>query len=388
MTTRPTWLPDAAIGAAVTFFGAWEIIGRHDESLGGFTFDWNLLFLVLGFATAAGLYRLAPGVALALVWAIGGFQLLTGSMLLYTELAVVFVAFGTARYGSALVAWLSGLSIPAGTLLATSFYVANGFSIDSRFTLPAWQALRDMGFASRIAVLLVGLLVLAVPWLAGLVFRTREQALRSRRLEMEAVASRQQAVEIATLREQQTRMAHDVHDVVGHSLAVILAQAESAQFLPDDDPARLKETMANIATSARQSLRDVRQVLSASDSPAGHDGGLDKLIEGVQGVRSTVVGSPRPLPPEIESVAYRALQEMLTNAIKHGVPGEPVTVVRHWSDQLTVSVENRAAGPDGEGGLGLAGMRVRVESVGGRVDVRREGDTFTATAWIPVRHAS
>ena len=72
----------------------------------------------------------------------------------------------------------------------------------------------------------------------------------------------EQAREIARLREEQAQLARDVHDVVGHSLAVILAQAESAQYLPDDDPEALKKTMARSRTSARSSLQDVRQVLS------------------------------------------------------------------------------------------------------------------------------
>jgi len=172
---------------------------------------------------------------------------------------------------------------------------------------------------------------------------------------------------------------------------VILAQAESAQFLPEDDVSAMKQTMANIALSARQSLRDVRQVLSATEVQAQQEGGLDKLVEGLRAagndVQSTVVGTPRPLPPEIDAVAYRTLQEMLTNALKHGVRGEQVTVLRHWADGLTVAVENKAApGAAAEDGLGLSGMRMRLESVGGRLDVRHEEDTYTATAWLPLRH--
>jgi signal transduction histidine kinase len=153
----------------------------------------------------------------------------------------------------------------------------------------------------------------------------------------------------------------------------------------------MKETMANIAISARQSLRDVRQVLSPTEAPEQQDGGLDKLVEGVRAagneVKSTVVGTPRPLPPEIDAVAYRTLQEMLTNAIKHGVRGDEVTVLRHWADELTIAVQNTtSASPADPAGLGLTGMRMRLESIGGRLDVRTEDGTFTATAWLPLRH--
>ena len=107
-----------------------------------------------------------------------------------------------------------------------------------------------------------------------------------------------QAEEIARLRGEQTRLARDVHDVVGHSLAVILAQAESAQFRSDSDTAAVRATLENIAVSARQSLREVRQVLSSTDDTATVSvvptGSLDALVEGVQAagneVHSIVVG--------------------------------------------------------------------------------------------------
>jgi signal transduction histidine kinase len=126
-------------------------------------------------------------------------------------------------------------------------------------------------------------------------------------------------------------------------------------------------------------------------------------------VESTVVGTPQPMPPDLEVVAFRVLQEMLTNAIKHGRRDQPVLVERHWDGDLRVEVQN-AVGPDAsapaldetqpirgvpapspsEGGQGLDGMRRRLEAVGGRLDVRRRTDppTFTATAWLPVRVVS
>jgi signal transduction histidine kinase len=215
----------------------------------------------------------------------------------------------------------------------------------------------------------------------------------------------EQAREIARLREEQARLARDVHDVVGHSLAVILAQAESAQFLDDVDTAGLKRTMSTIATSARSSLQDVRTVLTATQQPAApRTGGLDTLIEGVRAsgheVTSTEVGTPQPLPPELEVVAYRVLQEMLTNAIKHGRRDAPVLVERHWEGELRIEVRNVIGTDDGPvdpaltqpiatAGRGLDGMRRRLEAAGGRLDVRRreepDGASFTATAWVPVR---
>ena len=214
------------------------------------------------------------------------------------------------------------------------------------------------------------------------------------------------AREIAHLRDQQTHLARDVHDVVGHSLAVILAQAESGQYL--DDTAKLKKTLQTIATSARSSLQDVRQVLSSTQDTTmgpGDAGWFDGLIAGVRGsgheIVATELGTPRQLPRETAAVAYRVFQEMLTNAIKHGRRDQPITAERHWpaaqpaggvADTLRIEVTNmtEASGHDGAGaGRGLDGMRRRLEAIGGHLDVRRReqpaGTTFTVTAYVPVR---
>jgi signal transduction histidine kinase len=153
--------------------------------------------------------------------------------------------------------------------------------------------------------------------------------------------------------------------------------------------------MATIAMSARGSLEDVRQVLAAtsgSPTPTTRRADLDSLVEGVRAsghvVESTMVGTPQPMPPELEVVAFRVLQEMLTNAIKHGRRDRPVLVERHWEGDLRIEVQNAVSeAPEDGGGQGLAGMRRRLESVGGHLDVRRRSDpaTFTATAWVPVR---
>ena len=326
------------------------------------------------------------------------------------------MAFGCARWGSRTVVWLSGLSIPLGAAIAVVWLDPNVFydALDTAGVAGLARTRYDGTNGWRLPAGLLGTALLMAPWLLGLALRFSARSEVSRRSQVQAEAERDQAAEIARLRDEQTRLAHDVHDVVGHSLAVILAQAESAQFREDEDTAALKQTMANIATSARGSLEDVRQVLAATSgthAPAARQPDLDSLVEGVRAsghdVESTVIGTPQPMPPELEVVAFRVLQEMLTNAIKHGRRDLPVLVERHWEGDLRIEVQNAVAtaleetqpitvgagpvehGPVDGGGQGLAGMRRRLESVGGRLDVRRRNDppTFTATAWVPVRAA-
>jgi signal transduction histidine kinase len=341
------------------------------------------------------------------VWCICALQVLTGTQLLMAELAIGIVAFGTARWGSAVTVVASALSIPVAAGI-TVFWIDSGVF---------FSALDTAGFRSlvdqtsrlddrwQVSAALLGMSVLGVPWLAGLALRFSSRAQQSRASQEVAEAERDQAEEIARLREEQAQLARDVHDVVGHSLAVILAQAESAQYLDEVDTQGLKRTMENIATSARSSLDDVRQVLSSTSgtavTPTRH-ADLDSLIEGVRAsgheVLASEVGMPQPMPPELDVVAFRVLQEMLTNAIKHGRRDQPVRVERHWEGDLRIEVTNAVAQATEEtqpiqavpGGQGLDGMRGRLEAVGGRLDVRRRIDpsTFTATAWVPLRSQS
>ena len=397
------WAPDAAIAVAVLVVGVWTIVAPegYDPSYQG-----GRLLVTAGFAAAAGLYRAAPPVALALVWLTCLYQVTNSVNIVYAQLAVALVAFGAARYGSTAALWVSGLSIPAGMLLGILYVLPRPYVVGD--ILGQDVLLRGEIATSRgVLIALVALLPLVVPWLLGLLLRVRRTS-RAETLEARAgrdLAEQQQlaAEEMARLRADQAALARDVHDVVGHSLAVILAQAESAQFLPDDDVARVKQTLAAIAGSARESLQDVRQVLATTadsgTTTSVPEGGLDRLVEGVRSggndVRDEVSGTPQPLPPELDVVAFRVLQEMLTNALKHGRRGEPIHVDRDWRGELRIEVENVVDHDGGTAllgeGMGLPGMRRRLESVGGRLDTRRRdrdgSTTWTSTAWIPLRPA-
>jgi signal transduction histidine kinase len=407
MTAVPRWLPDLALGLAVGFVGLLEI-----DDLGVYTaFDaWALALVVLATAAAVGLSRHLPGLALTLVWVTCALQVVGGLPVLLVQLSIAVVAFGTARWGSATTVVASAVSIPAAAVLAALLFLSENYlyGIDDGSLRQLVRAAYDMSGSWQVGAAVIGGAVLAAPWLAGLALRFMVRARASEVSQVaaeeeaaQAVRESEQAREIARLREEQTRLARDVHDVVGHSLAVILAQAESAQYLSDVDTQKLKVTMENIATSARSSLQDVRQVLTPADrAEAPRSAGLDELIAGVRAsgheVVSSEVGTVQPLPPDLEVVAFRVLQEMLTNAIRHGRRDEPVFVERHWPDgswvgELRIEVRNVVDTEASETppGQGLVGMRRRLESVGGRLDVRRraatEGETFTVTAWVPVR---
>ena len=396
------WAPELYAVGAVFSVGVVELtqLNRFLYSLAPY------VLMVAGMMVATALFRKAPGASLAVVWMVSGISVAGGLQVMVVQAAVVFTAFGTARWGRPAVLALSAISMPAAAAIAALYLRLGGSDLDrldSLVRLVGYEQAARVGNLSWLVLIgLSGLALLGVPWLAGLTLRFRDRATESRGLQVaaedsaaRATVAAEQSREIARLREDQARLARDVHDVVGHSLAVILAQAESAQYLEDADTQKLKQTMENIATSARSSLQDVRHVLTPTPAANAQPGSLDALINGVREsgheVVSSEVGVRQPLPPELDVVAYRVLQEMLTNAIKHGRRDEPVFVERHWEGELRIEVRNVIDPEVAESGQGqgLDGMRRRLESAGGHFDVRRREEagvpTFTATAWVPVR---
>jgi len=267
------WVPEVFGGLFVLGLGLTE----------AFTTDYitsqtrlGLVWIAVLTSLAVSLSRWLPSAALGIVWLVCGFQLISSVQVMLVQLTMAVVAFGAARWGRPLTVFVSGLSIPLAGVLVTTFASPSLFAalVNESQYKRIIDAVQVTGTTWQFAAALIGTTLLAAPWLAGLALRYNTRATESRISELAAQAEAEragveseQSREIARLREEQARLARDVHDVVGHSLAVILAQAEAAQFQPDD-PARLKATMATIATSARSSLQDVRQVLSATKAPA------------------------------------------------------------------------------------------------------------------------
>lgn len=337
------------------------------------------LVLALVFGAAAGLSRLSPMHGAALLIAGELATLGTGAGMAADELAVAVVIFQCARRGGVVTLWVSGLLVPAAYLLSGAFLANAGTA--------AAQRIRESGLTDEPAsiALLVATVAspLAIPWLLGFGLRWRARAERDRHALAVAEAQSQ-------AQERQAQLAREVHDVVGHTLVVIIRQADSVRFLSDETPPVVLTAVDHIASSARSSLTEVRRVLS-SGVPVPVSADLDELIGSIPSfvatVDSRVVGTPQPLPPTTAAVALRVLQEMLTNALKHG-DGDRIEVVRDWRGDLRLCVRNPSVDPVRADGMGLAGMRERLLAVGGTLDVRREHDMFSVEATIPVSGAS
>ncbi|WP_157887502.1 sensor histidine kinase [Frondihabitans sp. PAMC 28766] len=253
-----------------------------------------------------------------------------------TTVAMVLVVYTAASIGNR---WelIGGLVSSALGGAIASLYLA---STGARFTVllngPAGQA---------IVALLTPLGVLGFAWLAGVTMR----ALRSRsdesQLRIQAETEAVQALDVAQAERLRTSMARDVHDIVGHSLAVIIAQADSTQFLDDVD--RVREVTATIAETARRSLGEVRDVLSGTSTSRDADEPQDLAaiiaqvrVAGVT-VQHDVRGKARALDPARALVLRRVAQEMLTNALRHGAPGRPIDFRETWrTNDVVLEVDN------------------------------------------------
>ena len=383
------YLPDAALALAWCGFGMWNAAVSSSASS-------PVAAIVILTSVAVGLFRRAPAAALLLVWVTSAIQVLSISDVLGAQAGVLVVAYGTARYGRPLTVSLGGLSVPLGAALTEYFVFTHNAVLPSAIDVAA-PLLRNTG-AGLISAFLLGTAALGIPWTLGLVGRFNARY-RQSSLDRERAQIRASEAELREhLRTEQVELARDVHDLVGHSLAVIIAQADAAKLGAGEEGSAVRVALENIAAVARSSLGEVRQVLQdiherttsatpqlealvTSSRVAGHD------------VHERTVGTPVELAVETKATLYRVLQEMLTNAIKHGEPGSRIGLVHTWTPGLySLSVTNRSTQTAGDGrmtsldGMGVNGMRARLESIDGTLVLSpphdQDSPAFTATARI------
>ncbi|MFW2512472.1 sensor histidine kinase [Demequina sp. SO4-13] len=244
-----------------------------------------------------------------------------------------------------------------------------------------------------------GAVCLAV--LAAIQWRRLRRA-RARIGALEAELSRDtEAERTLAAADERARIAREMHDVVAHTLSVVVAQADGGRFAGPQDPAAAARALETIAEVGRSALAEMRAMLgllrdtdsavalgpqpSLADIPAlvasTREGGLD--------VSYVTTGTPRPLPIGAGLAVYRIVQEALTNVRKHAGPSPSVYVQLTWEADAAVV----AVGDDGRGaaarrdgsGLGIAGMSERVGVFGGSLTAGpRAGGGFLVRARLPL----
>lgn len=401
----------------VAFFALWVFAeaGRIDPfvvGMRGTAIAW--IVLLGGVSLALTLSRLAPYFALALCAAVLIVQLLVWearftatSWPVYCAFLVV-IAEAAARPGRRLRAFALWSAVAFGItvagLLALSgvsqqFGWADGWRIDS------WTAALFPAFLTGAAVCVVlGL----TAWFEGFGVRAWMQQ-RVGEVLLEKTEDELRVAEVDLLiAGERDRIAQDVHDIMAHSLSVIIAQADGARFVAPSRPAAMSDSLEQIAAAARTSLTEVRMLIeSLVDDPAGHSHpGIDDLgvlIERMRAaglaVESEEFGEAASLTSTQELAVYRIVQEALTNALKHaggdasarvvldwrGTPGLALTITSNGSNENGASLSSRSVSAEPRG-RGLYGMRERARLAGGWLTAAEDDSTpgaYIVTAFFP-----
>jgi signal transduction histidine kinase len=279
--------------------------------------------------------------------------------------------------------------------------VAYGNRTDARWTI-AWCAVGSVlgawgwsatlvdgtltpSLRAMVAMLIFLLAVCGTAIVSGYLVRARRlarQALADRARRLEAEQEQERALAAA---DERRRIAREMHDVVAHSLSVVIAQADGARYAAAADPEIAPQTLETIATTSRAALKEMRSLLgvlrteddeAAPKAPAPTLAQVPRLVENVRASGLDVTlrqeGTPaRPLPAGAELAGYRAAQEALTNVLKHAGPRAQATLTMTWTPHgLNLDVTDTGVGATPTDGLGRGqqGMRERVELYGGSAD--------------------
>jgi signal transduction histidine kinase len=216
------------------------------------------------------------------------------------------------------------------------------------------------------------------------------------------------ALAAAAAAEDRVRIARELHDILGHNLAVMIVQAEAADEILDTNPAQAHRALAHVQDTGRAALDDIRGLVGALRlGPAGIDPsvtlegpGVTSVLSLVEAIRASglpvvldVSGDLAQVPEPVGRAAYRVVQEALTNTLRHAGPVATQVSVAVDDRELWVRVHD--TGPDRHAspangqpstgpGHGLRGMRERIEGVGGSLEAQPDpSGGFTVTAQFP-----
>jgi signal transduction histidine kinase len=247
-------------------------------------------------------------------------------------------------------------------------------------------------------------LVLTVAWLAARAVRQQRvvaDAFQSKALHLEA--EQEQATRSARA-EERRRIAREIHDVIAHSVSVMVVQAGAARSVLRATPDDSVEALLAIEETGRETLGELRRLLDVlSDdndtidrAPQPDIGQLDPLIERVRRaglpVRLQINGTPAPLSSVMSLTAYRIVQEALTNALKYSGQAATDVILTYTGDELKLEILDNGPAALLSGtrqadqtGHGLSGMKERTAVFGGLLEAGpRPGGGYAVRAWLPI----
>ena len=342
MSTRLRRLGGAMIPWAVAIF---LILVAGDEEPKGPGFDLGWVALLLAVVQGAALHwrRERPELVMAVVLASGlGYQLIVPEIVLPIAGFFAIGSLAAARPPRVSLIGLAGLL----GLTAMNFFTA---------------LVEDAVFAMALA---------AGAWALG-------EAARNRRIAIAEEARR-------AVGDEQARIARELHDVIAHSVSVIVVQASAAEDVFDTRPDQARAALRSIEQAGRDALRELRTLLGGGGAPGDPDptqpqpglARLDELAEPLRLAGLDVVvrreGEAAKLPAGVDLSAYRIVQEALTNTLRHARATRAEVIVRYGDRAVELEVRDNgrgSAGADLNGaGQGLVGMRERAALLGGTLE--------------------
>jgi signal transduction histidine kinase len=361
-----------------------------------FGYDPRELLVIVGMGASLVPWRFSPPLALGIAWAVALAQVLADIAPNVSNLAILVVLYGTGAYGSRVVRWVGFASTFLGAAVITISVALP--QVLARLIGRDLSSILNVGttVAGALLVFITALVAFLLSWTAGVLWST---LMRSRANRRAALVAEQEVV----AEQERTRIARDMHDVVAHSLAVVVAQADGARYIAAKDPAATEAALITISTTAREALSDVRLLLaqlrhSQGDGPQPTLVDLDRLFEQLRAAGLTiaheVTGTPLALGTAQQLAVYRIVQESLTNALRHADTAEPVTVHFGWTPHgLDLAVASVLKPPTGRTGAiktgttstghGVAGMTERALLVGGHLTAGPEAGRYVVRAWLP-----
>ena len=243
-------------------------------------------------------------------------------------------------------------------------------------------------------------MVFTIAWSFGWGLRVMEHRAKDsmqRAIDVE-VASAERTM--AAIVEERTRIARELHDVVAHSVTMMVVQAGAAEQVVDEDPDHVRTALETIRKTGTDALAEMRRVVamlrdndeSGELAPQPSVEGIPALVEEARrgGLDASLVveGTERPLPVGLDLAAYRIVQEGLTNVRRHASATHARVVLRYAENDVEIEVRDDGAGSEprrAAEGHGLIGMRERAALYGGRLETASAaGAGFTVRAVLPV----
>jgi signal transduction histidine kinase len=367
---------------------------RVDILVAGALLVWALLeaFLDRGPGPLAGRIAFAVAISVPLAWrrqAPGLVVIILSAATLARALPASVAEHGTGPFPSFLLAAFSVACYARRSIVA----VAGGLLLLATMVVVV-ESDYYVGSGANAGNITILSLFIGGAWAAGWLVRQRAAQARRALAESGDLA-------LAAVSEERARIARELHDVVAHSVSIIAVQAGAAEELIERDPEEARQHIASVRRTAREAMSEMRRLLDVlrTDQPGyAPQPGLARLPDLLDETRGAGVpvelveqGERPRLAPGVDLVAFRVVQESLTNVRKHAPGASTRVLFRYGPQTLELEVVNEAAATlvngdgGGPGGHGLVGMRERVRLFNGSFDAEPSADGgFRVHAVLPL----